>query len=79
MLPLPHLPPLKFGPRLARDGEEVFLRFLRPRSAFGNVAWDSGAEQFHGGVLGGGLLAAPFPAGLLSLVTEEEIGLDLVV
>ena len=65
--------------RLVRDGEEILLLLLPPRSAFGNVAWDSGAEQFRGGVRGGGLLAAPFPAGLLSLVTKEEIGLDLVV
>ena len=65
--------------RLVRDGEEILLLLLPPRSAFGNVAWDSGAEQFRGGVRGGGLLAAPFPAGLCSLVAEEKVRLDLVV
>ena len=76
---LPHIPPLKFGPRFVRDGEEILLLFLPQRSTFRNIDGDSGAKQSRGRVRGGGLLVAPFPAGLLSLVAEEQVTLKLII
>ena len=58
---------------------QKLLLILPPSCAFRNIAGDRGAKQSRRGVRSGGLLAAPFPAGLLSLVAEEEIGLDLIV